>query len=202
MSDIPLLQQLIEALKCLPGVGNKTAQRMVFYLLERDRQGAERLADRLHEAVKKIGHCKQCRTFTEHEICRICAGTSRNRHQLCVVESPADVMALETNTDYRGLYYVLMGRLSPLDGIGPQELGMDALEARLDEGEVEELILATNTTLEGEVTAHVLSEMANKRDIKSTRLAQGVPMGGELEYLDSSTLSHAFAGRRVYTQDG
>lgn len=202
MSDTPLLQQLIEALKCLPGVGNKTAQRMVFHLLERDRQGAERLADRLREAVKRIGHCKQCRTFTEDEICRICAGTSRNRHQLCVVESPADVMALEMNTDYRGLYYVLMGRLSPLDGIGPQELGMDALEARLDEGEVEELILATNTTLEGEVTAHVLSEMANKRGIRPTRLAQGVPMGGELEYLDSSTLSHAFAGRRVYTQDG
>ncbi|MEN8129295.1 MAG: recombination mediator RecR [Pseudomonadota bacterium] len=199
MSDVALLQQLIEALKCLPGVGNKTAQRMVFHLLERDRQGALVLADRLHEAAQRIGHCKQCRTFTEHEICRICASASRHRDQLCVVENPSDVMALENNTNYRGLYYVLMGRLSPLDGIGPQQLGLDELEARLDEGQVKELILATNATIEGEVTAHVLAEIAIKKGITPTRIAQGVPMGGELEYLDSTTLSHAFAGRREYS---
>ena len=198
MSKIPLLQQLIEALKCLPGVGNKTAQRMAFHILQRDRQGGLLLADRIQEALTKIGHCSQCRTFTENDICSICASPSRHREQLCVVESPADVMAIEGNTDYRGLYYVLMGRLSPLDGIGPEELGLGKFEARLDEGEVRELILATNATVEGEVTAHVLAEMARKRAIKSTRIAQGVPMGGELEYLDRSTLSHAFAGRRDY----
>jgi recombination protein RecR len=198
MSNIPLLEQLIEALKCLPGVGNKTAQRMAFYMLQRDRQGGLVLADRLHEAITRIGHCSQCRTFTERAVCGICANMNRHREQLCVVESPADVMAIEGNTDYRGLYYVLMGRLSPLDGIGPEELGLGKLEARLNEGEVKELILATNATMEGEVTAHVLAEMARKRAIKSTRIAQGVPMGGELEYLDRSTLSHAFSGRREY----
>ncbi len=201
MSNIPLLQQLIEALKCLPGVGNKTAQRMAFHMLQRDRQGGLVLADRLHEAITKIGHCSLCRTFTEHEVCRICTNSNRNREQLCVVESPADVMAIEGNTDYRGLYYVLMGRLSPLDGIGPEELGLSKFEARLNEGEVKELILATNATVEGEVTAHVLAEMARKKAIKSTRIAQGVPMGGELEYLDRSTLSHALAGRREYAEE-
>lgn len=197
-SDRPLLQQLVEALKCLPGVGNKTAQRMSYHLLERDRDGAVQLADRLREAVERIGHCNLCRTFTEHELCAICSSPKRKRNVLCVVESPADVMAIEQSADYRGLYYVLMGRLSPLDGIGPEELGLDRLEARLDEGEVEELILATNTTVEGEVTAHVLAEMARKRDIRTTRIAQGVPVGGELEYLDSSTLAHALSGRRDY----
>jgi recombination protein RecR len=201
MSKTPLLQQLIEALKCLPGVGNKTAQRMAFHVLQRDRQGGLMLANRLHEALSKIGHCSQCRTFTEHAVCRVCANPGRHREQLCVVENPADVMAIEGNTEYRGLYYVLMGRLSPLDGIGPEELGLGKLEARLDEGEVKELILATNATVEGEVTAHVLAEMARKRAIKSTRIAQGVPMGGELEYLDRSTLSHAFAGRRDYAEE-
>lgn len=198
MSDTPLLQQLIEALRCLPGVGVKTAQRMAFQLLERDRQGALHLSDRLREAVDQIGHCQQCRTLTEQPVCRICSSASRNREVMCVVESPADVMAIEHGTDYRGVYYVLMGRLSPLDGIGPAELGLDKLEARLDEGEIKEVILATNSTVEGEVTAHVIGEMARKRDIKTTRLAQGVPAGGELEYLDSSTLSHAFHGRRDY----
>jgi recombination protein RecR len=198
MSDTSLLQQLIDSLRCLPGVGAKSAQRMAFQLLERNRQGALHLADRLREAVEKIGHCEQCRTLTEQPVCRICANASRNRELVCVVESPADVMAVEQGTDYRGLYYVLMGRLSPLDGIGPAELGLDHLEARLDAGEIKELILATNSTVEGEVTAHVIGEMARKRDIKTTRPAQGVPMGGELEYLDSSTLSHAFKGRREY----
>lgn len=198
MTEISLLQQLIEALKILPGVGNKTAQRMAFHLLEWDRQGARMLADRLREAMDRIGHCEQCRTLTEYKCCRICSSTTRNRGQLCVVESPADVMAIETNTDYRGLYYVLMGRLSPLDGIGPEELGLDKLEKRLEQEATNELILATNTTVEGEVTAHVLAEMAHKKAIKTTRIAQGVPMGGELEYLDGSTLSHAFTGRREY----
>jgi recombination protein RecR len=198
MSDTSLLQQLIEALRCLPGVGNKTAQRMAFQLLERNRQGALTLADRLREAVEKIGHCQQCRTLTEQPVCRICSNASRDREVMCVVESPADVMAIEHGTDYRGVYYVLMGRLSPLDGIGPAELGLDALEARLDNGEIKELILATNSTVEGEVTAHVIGEMARKRKIRTTRLAQGVPVGGELEYLDGSTLSHAFRGRRDY----
>ncbi len=198
MSDNSLLQQLIDALKCLPGVGIKTAQRMAFHLLERDRQGARILADRLYEALDRIGHCKRCRTFTEHEICRICSDVRRDSSLLCIVESPSDVLAIDTNAEYRGLYFVLMGRLSPLDGIGPEQLGLTELEARLDEGEITELILATNTTVEGEVTAHVLAEMAHKRGIQTTRLAQGVPMGGELEYLDGSTLSHAFSERRQY----
>lgn len=198
MSETSLLQQLIEALKILPGVGNKTAQRMAYQLLERDRQGARLLADRLQEAVDKIGHCEQCRTLTEHRVCRICASASRNRELLCIVESPADVMAIEANTDYRGVYYVLMGRLSPLDGIGPEELGLEQLEKRFDQTEIKELILATNTTVEGEVTAHVLAEMAHKRGIVTTRIAQGVPIGGELEYMDGTTLAHALTGRREY----
>jgi len=197
-TDLPLLQQLVEALKCLPGVGNKTAQRMGYHLLERDREGAVRLADRLREAMERIGHCSQCRTFTEHEVCAICSSPRRDRTLLCVVESPADVMAIEQSAEFQGLYYVLMGRLSPLDGIGPEELGLKRLEARLDQGEIAELILATNTTVEGEVTAHVLAEMARRRGIRTTRIAQGIPMGGELEYLDSSTLAHALNGRRSY----
>jgi recombination protein RecR len=198
MSDNSLLQQLIEALRCLPGVGVKTAQRMAFQLLERNRQGALNLADRLREGVEKIGHCEKCRTLTERPVCRICSSASRSREVMCIVESPADVMAIENGTDFRGVYYVLMGRLSPLDGIGPAELGLDKLEKRLNDGEIKEVILATNSTVEGEVTAHVIGEMARKRSIKTTRLAQGVPVGGELEYLDSSTLSHAFSGRRDY----
>lgn len=198
MSETSLLQQLIEALKCLPGVGEKTAQRMTYHLLERERQGALRLAEALLEAVEKIGHCKQCRTLTEREICLICANPRRNREQLCVVENPADVIAIENSTDYSGLYFVLLGRLSPLDGIGPEELGLDQLERRLDSRQVKELILATNTTVEGEVTAHVLGEIARTRDIKTTRIAQGIPVGGELEYLNGSTVAHAFMDRREY----
>lgn len=192
------MQQLIDAFRSLPGVGAKTAQRMAFQLLERNRPGALNLADRLREAVEKIGHCQQCRTLTEQTVCRVCANQSRNREVICVVESPADVMAIEHGTDFRGVYYVLMGRLSPLDGIGPAELGLERLEQRFDGGEIKEVILATNSTVEGEVTAHVIGEMARKRNIRTTRLAQGVPVGGELEYLDSSTLSHAFSGRRDY----
>ena len=198
MRQTSLLQQLIEALKCLPGVGEKTAQRMTYHLLERDRKGALSLAQRLLEAVEKIGHCKQCRTLTEREVCLICANPKRNQEQLCIVENPADVIAIENSTGYSGLYFVLLGRLSPLDGIGPEELGLGQLERRLDSQQVKELILATNTTVEGEVTAHVLGEIARKRDIKTTRIAQGIPVGGELEYLDGSTVAHAFMDRREY----
>lgn len=198
MAETSLLKSLVDALRCLPGVGPKTAQRMAFHLLERDREAALNLSDRLREAVERIGHCRICRTLTENEICRICANPARDRHLLCVVETPADVLAIEQATGYRGLYHVLMGRLSPLDGIGPEELGLDRLEARLDEGEIAEIILATNPTVEGEVTAHYISELAHARGIRTTRIAHGVPLGGELEYIDRGTLSHAFEGRREY----
>jgi recombination protein RecR len=192
----PLIGQLIEALRCLPGVGPKSAQRMAFHLLERDREGGRRLAQSLSEAMDRIGHCRDCRTLTEQEVCALCLSPVRDPSQLCAVETPADVAALEQATDYRGLYFVLMGHLSPLDGIGPEELGLDRLAARLDQGEVRELILATNPTVEGEATAHYLAEMARERGIRVTRIAHGVPLGGELEYIDGGTLSHALAGRR------
>jgi len=198
MAETSLLQGLIDALRMLPGVGPKSAQRMAFHILERDREGALSLADALQEAVSRIGHCKRCRTFTEHELCRLCTNPARQANQLCVVETPADVVAIEQAAVYKGLYYVLHGSLSPLDGIGPENIGLDALEARLDEKEVNEIILATNTTVEGEVTAHYISEMAHDRGIKTTRIAHGVPVGGELEYVDSGTLTHAFEGRKDY----
>lgn len=196
MADTPLLQQLVEALRCLPGVGPKSAQRMAFHILERDRDGGRRLSTVLAEAVERIGNCSRCRTLTEHELCRLCSNPKRAAAQLCVVENPTDVMALEQATDYRGLYFVLGGRLSPLDGIGPAELGLDKLAERFADGEVKELILATTTTVEGEATAHYISEMAAERNIPVSRIAHGVPLGGELEYVDSGTLAHAFAGRR------
>ena len=193
-----LLDSLIESLKCLPGVGPKSAQRMAFHLLQRNREGAKTLATNLERAAKEIGHCASCRTFTEHELCAICSNNSRAREQICIVESPADVFTIEKSTDYKGLYFVLMGRLSPLDGIGPKELGLDILEKRLAEQEIEEMILATNSTVEGEVTAHVLSEMARKHEVKTTRLAQGVPVGGELEFVDQNTIAQAFNARKHY----
>lgn len=196
MSLSPLIVQLIEALRCLPGVGPKSAQRMAFQILERDREGGRRLATALVAAVERIGHCRDCRTLTEAEVCDLCGRAGRDRGLLCVVESPADVQAVEQSTGFQGLYFVLMGHLSPLDGIGPDELGLDALAARLDQGEVREMILATNPTVEGEATAHYLGEMARARGIRATRIAHGVPLGGELEYIDGGTLSHAFAGRR------
>jgi len=198
MSEINLLDQLMEALKCLPGVGNKSAQRIAFHLLERDREGGRRLSRSLAEAMEKIGHCQRCRTLSEKELCRLCASSNRNDAQLCIIETPAELMAIEQATDYRGRYFVLGGRLSPLDGIGPQELGLEQLDAVLSEGLVKELILATNPTIEGEVTAHYLSDMAVNYQVKVTRIAHGVPLGGELEYVDGGTLSHAFAGRRDY----
>ena len=197
MSYSPLLVRMIDALRCMPGVGQKSAQRIAFHLLERDREGASNLAAALADAVQGIGHCSRCRMLTEHEICSICAATGRDDTQLCVVESPADVMAVEDATGFRGLYFVLMGHLSPLDGIGPDELGLGLLEQRLDEGAVNELIIATNPTVEGDATAHFLADMAAQRNVQASRIAHGVPLGGELEYVDGGTLSHAFYGRRV-----
>ena len=194
----PLLQQLIDALKCLPGVGPKSAQRMAFHLLERDPEGAKNLSSVLIEAVEKIGHCSMCRTLSENELCEICASTSRDNGTLCVIETPADIFAIEHTSEFRGKYFVLMGHLSPLDGIGPVELGLDLLQARLANGEVKELILATNPTVEGEATAHYISNMAAKHHILTTRIAHGVPLGGELEYIDAGTLAHAFSGRQRF----
>jgi recombination protein RecR len=196
MSLSPLIDKLIEALQILPGVGPKSAQRMAFYLLERNRDGARSLSTILREAVEKIGHCNQCRTLTEHERCAVCANPAREDSKLCIVENPSDVMLVDKATGYRGLYFVLLGHLSPLDGIGPEELGLELLGKRLDSGIVEELILATNPTVEGEATAHYISEMARKRGIRATRLAHGVPLGGELEFVDGGTLSQAFSDRR------
>lgn len=197
MSYSPLLIRLIESLRCMPGIGRKSAQRIAFHLLERDRDGARSLAQAMSEAVAGIGHCNRCRMLTESELCDICSAPGRDETQLCAVESPADVMAVEDATGYRGLYFVLMGHLSPLDGIGPDELGIEALEQRLAAGTVEELIIATNPTVEGDATAHFLAELAKKHNVQASRIAHGVPLGGELEYVDGGTLSHAFFGRRV-----
>ena len=191
----PLLEQLIEGLRVLPGVGAKSAQRMAYHLLERDREGASRLAERLQAAVERIRHCAQCRDFSENEICGICASAARDRSVLCIVETPADRLAIEQATGYRGLYFVLQGRLSPLDGIGPRQLGLDLLGARLAAGEVREMIIATNATVEGEATAHYLAQMARAAGVTPSRLAQGLPLGGELEYVDRGTLAHAFGQR-------
>jgi recombination protein RecR len=192
----PLLAGLIEALRRLPGVGPRSAQRMAFHLLEKDRDGAVALAAAITAAVDGIGRCRRCRMFTETELCEICRAPSRDARLLCVLETPADVVAVETGSGYTGRYFVLMGHLSPLDGIGPDELGLDMLEAVLDEGGVSEVILATNPTVEGEATAHYIAELCARREIRATRIAHGVPVGGELEYVDSGTLSHAFAGRQ------
>ncbi len=196
MDFSPLIQQLIEDLRCLPGVGPKSAQRMAFHLLEHDREGAKRLARSLVQSCEKIGHCRTCRTLSESEICTICANPKRNRRLLCVVETPSDIRAIEQATDYNGLYFVLMGHLSPIDGVGPQQLGIDQLENILQDSGIEEVILATNPTVEGEATAHYLADLARSCHKKPTRIAHGVPMGGELEYVDVGTLSHAFSGRR------
>ena len=197
MSYSPLLTRLIDTLRCMPGVGRKSAQRIAFHLLERDREGARQLASALAEAVDGIGHCARCRMLTEFEICNICATVGRDQGTLCIVESPADVLAVEDATGYRGLYFVLMGHLSPLDGIGPDELGMPVLESRLRDEPITELIIATNPTVEGDATAHFLAELAAAHDVQASRIAHGVPLGGELEYVDGGTLSHAFFGRRV-----
>jgi recombination protein RecR len=196
MAYSPLLQKLIDALRYLPGVGPKSAQRMAFHLLERNREGALVLAAALHDAVQGIGHCERCRMFTDDKLCVICANAKRDASIVCVVETPVDVHAIENATGFHGQYFVLMGHLSPLDGIGPEELGLGQLQKRLDEGRVTELILATNPTVEGEATAHYLAEIAQRRGIRATRIAHGVPIGGELEFIDGGTLSHAFTGRQ------
>ena len=196
MPASPLIQSLMEALRCLPGVGNKTAQRMAYQLLERDREGGRRLAQALSRAMEEVGRCRDCRSLCETDRCSLCSIDTRDSSLLCVVETPADIDAIEQATDFRGRYFVLMGHLSPLDGIGPQELGLDQLSARFAQGELKELILATNPTIEGEATAQYISELAREHGIRTTRIAHGVPMGGELEYIDSGTLSHAFSGRR------
>jgi recombination protein RecR len=195
MIESPKLAHLIETLCCLPGIGKKSAQRIAYHLLERDRDGARKLAASMNDAMDSIGHCQRCRTFSETEICPLCASHKRDHSLLCVVESPADVASIE-QSDFRGLYFVLMGHLSPLDGIGPDEIGLPELGQLFDEGEIEEVILATNTTVEGEATAHFIGEMVRKRNLKVTRIAHGIPMGGGLEYVNSRTISHAMAGRR------
>ncbi|MCE0558984.1 MULTISPECIES: recombination mediator RecR [unclassified Motilimonas] len=196
MSFSPLLDELIKSLQCLPGVGPKSAQRMAFYLLDKNRSGASKLSHVLASAIDNIGHCQSCRTFTEDDICRLCQNPKRQQNgQLCVVESPADLLAIEQTAQFSGTYFVLMGHLSPLDGIGPNDIGLDTLAARLAKGNISELILATNPTVEGEATAYYIAELAREQQINVSRIAHGVPVGGELELVDGTTLSHSFAGR-------
>lgn len=199
MKHSPQLARLIDALRALPGVGPKTAQRMAFHLMQEGRAGARALAEALNTSLEKIGRCKRCRMLTEGELCETCRAPQRDDTLLCVVESPADVVAVEQSGSFRGRYFVLMGHLSPLDGIGPDQLGVRELEGILGEGVVQELILATNPTVEGEATAHFLSDIAMKRGIRATRIAHGVPIGGELEYVDGGTLAHALSGRQSFT---
>jgi len=197
MSFSPLINQLITALRCLPGVGPKSAQRMAFHLLERERTTGLTLAKTLEQAIQQVGHCQRCRTFTESPLCDLCSNTNRDTTLLCIVESPADVLAVEQTGNYRGYYFVLMGKLSPLDGIGPEELGIDLLLQHLTDFPPQEVILATNPTVEGEATAHYLAGLIKQRQINTTRIAHGVPMGGELEFIDGNTLSRALAGREA-----
>jgi len=195
VSSEPLLEQLIESLRCLPGVGPKSAQRMALHLLERDRDGGKYLSTVLAEAMERIGRCTQCRNLTESELCAICANEQRDRSQLCIVESPSDVIAIEHATGYQGRYFVLMGRLSPLDGVGPAELGLEQLGEQLSKQPPQEMIIATNPTVEGEATAFYLQRMAQKHGVSVSRIAHGVPLGGELEFTDQSTIAHAFSSR-------
>lgn len=197
MQFSPLLQQLIESLRCLPGVGPKTAQRMAFQLLERGRENGKNLAKTLTDAMQLIAHCESCRTFSETPLCKLCASPHRDDSLLCIVESPVDMVAVEQMGTYRGLYFVLMGHLSPLDGVGPEDLGIKQLLSLTSSGKIKEMIIATNPTVEGEATAHYISESVKPFQIKVTRIAHGVPLGGELEYIDSGTLAHAFAGRET-----
>jgi recombination protein RecR len=190
------LAHLIDALRCLPGVGPKSAQRMALHLIERERESAQALSTAITAALAGIGHCQRCRMLAERGLCEICGATGRESSLLCVVESPADVLAIEQSACFRGRYFVLMGHLSPLDGIGPAELGIDLLEERLADADLKEVILATNPTVEGEATAHFIAELAAKRNLRISRIAHGVPVGGELEYVDGGTLAHAIAGRQ------
>jgi recombination protein RecR len=191
----PLIDELIKALRCLPGVGPKTAQRMALHLLERDRGGAGTLAAAIRNSMDKVGRCERCRILTEQSLCEICHNERRDNSVLCVVETPADVFAIEQAGNFSGKYFVLLGHLSPIDGIGPAEIGMEQLSQRLRDEGIAELILATNTTVEGEATAHYIAEEAKRQGVKVSRIAHGVPMGGELEYIDGGTLAHAFSSR-------
>jgi recombination protein RecR len=198
MKHSPRLAQLIDALRVLPGVGPKSAQRMAFQLLQEDRSKARSLLAALQAAIENVRRCRRCRMLTEHELCDICSSAQRDAGLLCIVESPADVVAIEQSGGYRGRYFVLMGHLSPLDGIGPEQLGVSQFENLLVGDEVRELILATNPTVEGEATAHFLGGLASRRGVKVSRIAHGVPVGGELEYVDGGTLAHALAGRQLF----
>jgi len=193
-----LIDDLINAFTCLPGVGKKTAQRMTYYLLQRAKNDAINLSDVLKEVVLNTINCKSCRNLSQEELCELCSDPVRSDDMICVVESPADVFNIENSTNYNGKYFVLLGKLSPLDGIGPKEIGIDLLDSKMASGNIKELILAVNNTVESDVTAHVISELAINNSIKVTRLAQGVPVGGELEYLDQHTLSRAFDKRTLY----
>ena len=194
------LEALIEALRCLPGVGPKSSQRMAFYLLQRDRKGAQRLAETLAHALDTIRHCSGCNTFTELEVCELCASSNRDSSVLCVVETPADQLMIEQTHAYQGRYYILMGRLSPLDGVGPEQLALDRFVRRALDGVVQEVILATNFTIEGEATAHYLSQLLRPRGIQVSRIARGLPVGGELEYTDAGTVAQALIERRAVTE--
>ena len=190
------LERLVEALRALPGVGPRSAQRMAYHLLQHDRSGADQLAQALAAALAQVRHCSMCNNFTEDDICTLCRSTRRDRSLLCVVETPADLAMVEQTATYAGMYFVLMGRLSPLDGVGPRDIGLERLLARATEGEVAEVVLATNFTNEGEATAHYIAEMLRARDVRVSRIARGVPLGGELEYVDAGTLSQALLDRR------
>jgi len=192
----PLIDQLIEALRCQSGIGPKSAQRIAFELLERNRQGAKQLADALNKAMEDVGHCERCRNFSETPVCTICSSPKRDETSLCVVENPANVVSIEQTSSFFGRYFVLMGNLSPLDGIGPEEIGLDKLKSIVDQNEISEIILATGTTIEGEATAHYISQVFSGKTIKITRIAHGVPLGGELDLVDGGTLSHALASRQ------
>jgi recombination protein RecR len=194
----PLIDELMASLRCLPGVGPKSAQRIALHLLERDREGAERLSQSLHRAVEGVGRCQRCRTLTEQTQCGICANTRRDDSLLCVVETPADVLAIEQAGTFQGKYFVLLGHLSPIDGIGPEDIGVDQLLQLLQAEPITEVILATNPTVEGEATAFYISERAKHLGVTVSRIAHGVPLGGELEFIDGGTLAHAFSSRRVF----
>ena len=191
----PLINQLVESLTILPGVGPKSAQRLALYLLEKDKAGAAALVSTLSEALEKVGHCQQCRNLTESELCPVCDDTKRNDEQLCVVETPAELLAIE-QTGFKGRYFVLFGRLSPIEGVGPDALGLDQLKLNVEKVGVKEIILATNPTVEGEATAQYIQQMFINTDVIVSRIAHGVPLGGELEYVDGGTLAHAIAGRK------
>lgn len=200
MTFSPLINQLIASLRCLPGVGAKSAQRMAFHILQRNKEGGRQLAQTLVAAINEVGNCKQCRTLSELEVCGICLNTAREQHLLCIVETPADIIAIEQTGAFRGVYFVLMGHLSPIDGIGPDQLGIDHLRSRLQSGAITEVIMATSTTVEGETTAYYIAEMAKAfPKVHTTRLALGMPLGGELEHLDGGTLARALSQRSKMT---